>query len=143
MSPPLPRWIQVIAGLVLLAWVGVCTAGAVALIVMEPRRNWLFTKTVGGLLLLGSIWGIAKCIAMIRGPASADSALISPWVLRGFAVAFAAFPILGLMAGTVTLLPALLGLLFNASVAYGLFRSTTAPPEMDPATWQDLDDEDD
>lgn len=143
MSPPLPRWIQVVSGLVLLAWVALCLAGSAALLIMEPRRNWLLTKTIGLLLLLGSMWGVAKCIAMIRGPASPHSALISPWVLRGFAVMFAAFPILGLMAGTVTLWPALLGLIFNASVAYGLFRSTEPAPQMDPALWQDLDDEDD
>ncbi len=120
----LPRAVQIVSGLILLGWTGLCLAGSIALLLMEPMRNWLFTKTMGGLLLLGSVWGIAKSIGLIRGPATPHSELISPWVIRGFGVMFFMFPIFGLMAGTVTSWEGGIAVLFNLWVAYSLFRST-------------------
>lgn len=120
----LPRAVQIVSGLILLGWAGLCLAGSIALLLMEPIRNWLFTKTVGGLLLLGSVWAIAKTVSLIRGPSTPHSALVSPWVIRGFGVMFFMFPIFGLMAGTVSSWDGAIAVLFNLWVAYSLFRAS-------------------
>lgn len=120
----LPRAVQIVSGLILLGWTGLCLAGSIAVLVMEPIRNWLFTKTMGGLLLLGSVWGIAKAVSLIIGPSTPHSALVSPWVIRGFGVMFFMFPIFGLLAGTVTSWEGGIAVLFNLWVAYSLFRAT-------------------
>jgi hypothetical protein len=94
---------------VLLAWACLCLAGSIALMWLEPRRNWLLTKTIAALLLFGSVWGIVKTIAMIRGPSSPQSTLLSTSLIRGFAIAFAALPVVALLLGTTTLWAGLLG----------------------------------
>lgn len=136
----LSRPVQIASGLLLLAWAALCLAGSVALLWMEPRRNWLLTKTVGGLLLAGSVWGIAKAIAMIRGPSTPFSPLLSLNTIRGFAIAFASLPFVALALGTVSFWPGVLGCVSYGWIAYQILRSTTAAPAGDPGV--DLDDED-
>ena len=75
----LPRAVQIVSGLILLAWTGLCLAGSIAVLLM---------------------------------------------VIRGFAVMFFMFPIVAVLAGTVESGEALIAVLFNLWVAYGLFRST-------------------
>jgi hypothetical protein len=128
---PLPRAVQVVSGIVLIGWAGLSLAGSIAVLLMEPIRNWLLTKTVGALLLLGSMWGVAKAVAMVRGPSSQQSSLLSPLLMRGFAVAFASLPLVALLLGTTTLLAGILGLVSYTWFAYTIFRVTT--PERDEA----------
>ena len=137
---PLPRAVQIASGLLLLAWAALCLAGSIALLWMEPRRNWLLTKTVGGLLLAGSVWGIAKAIAMIRGPSTPHSSLLSINTMRGFAIAFASLPFIALMLGTVSFWPGVLGCISYAWIAYRILRATSAEPAAEP-DWN-RDDED-
>ena len=137
----LPRLVQIVSGLVLLAWACLCLAGSIALTWMEPRRNWLLTKTIGALLLFGSVWGIVKAIAIVRGPSSPQT-LLSTGLIRGFAIAFAALPVVALLLGTTTLWAGLLGCISYSWIAYMVFRSTGAPAS--DAHWQfdDADSED-
>jgi hypothetical protein len=109
---------------------------------MEPRRNWLLTKTIGALLLFGSIWGIVKAIAMVRGPSSSQSTLLSTNLIRGFAIAFAALPVVALLLGTTTLLVGLLGFISYSWIAYTLFRSTGASASDAQWEFDDADSED-
>ena len=106
---------------------------------MEPRRNWLLTKTVGGLLLAGSVWGVAKAIAMIRGPSTPYSPLLSIHTMRGFAIAFASLPFIALMLGTVSFWPGVFGCIAYAWIAYRILRATWTAPAGDPDL--DLDHE--
>ena len=50
----LPRRVQIAAGIVLLAWAGLSLTGSIALLRMEPSRNWLLF-TLG----TASFWEIA------------------------------------------------------------------------------------
>ena len=141
----LPRFVQIVSGLVLLAWACLCLAGSIALVWMEPRRNWLLTKTIGALLLFGSVWGIVKAIAMVRGPSSPQSTLLSTGLIRGFAIAFAALPVVALLLGTTTLWVGLLGCISYSWIAYTVFRSTGTPAsdaqwELDDASSEDVEE---
>ena len=137
-----PRFVQIVSGLALVAWAGLCLAGSVALLWMEPRRNWLLTKTIGALLLFGSVWGIVKAIAIVRGPSSPHSTLLSTNLMGGFAIAFAALPVVALVLGTTTLWTGLLGCISYAWIAYTVFRSTGAPASDAQWEFDDADSED-
>ena len=119
----LPRWVQVVAGIVLLAWAGLSLAGSIALLRMEPPRNWLFFKTVSVVLLLASAWVLSKAWALIRGPGAGASPLLSPWVIRLFAIGFGAMPLLALLLGTASFWEIAAGGAFNLIVAAQLLRA--------------------
>jgi hypothetical protein len=141
----LRRPVQIVSGIVLLAWAGLSFWGSMAILLMEPIRNWLLTKTIGALLLFGSAWGIVKAIAMVRGPSSPRSTLLSTNLIRGFAIAFAALPVLALLLGTTSLWTGILGCLSYSWIAYTVFRSTGAPAndaqwEFDNADSEDVEE---
>lgn len=133
---------QVVSGIVLTGWAGLCLAGSIALLWMDPRRNWLLTKTIGALLLFGSVWGIVKAIAMVKGPSTPHSTLLSTKLMRGFAIAFASLPLFALLLGTTTLWTGLLGCVSYSWIAYTIFRSTGAPASDTEWEFDDVDPED-
>jgi hypothetical protein len=79
---------------------------------------------------------------MVRGPSSPQSTLLSTNLIRGFAIAFAALPVVTLLLGTTTIWTGLLGCISYSWIAYTVFRSTGAPASDAQWEFDDTDSDD-
>lgn len=82
----IPRWVQIPAGLFLLALSILCTAGSIAAFVQGFQEHRALLFLVATVLLVGSLWVAVKAVELVRGRQLAGGGLMSPLALRVTAV---------------------------------------------------------
>ena|ERR1700688_4627372 len=90
-----PRWVQVLAGLVLALLTLLCGFASVTMLVVPNEKSPILTIVVGLVLLLGCLWVFQKCFRLLTGRKN-PGGLMAPNTLRVVSYFFLALPIAGL-----------------------------------------------
>jgi hypothetical protein len=93
-----PRWIQVLMGLVLALVTMLCVFGSVTMLVVPNEKSPVLAVVVGLVLLLGCLWVFEKCFRLLTGRKN-RSGLMAPNTLRVVSFFFLTLPVAGLFTG--------------------------------------------
>jgi hypothetical protein len=93
-----PRWVQVLVGLVLALLTLLCGFALTAMLVVPNEKSPTLTVAIGLILLLGCLWVFEKCFRLLTGRKNRGG-LMSPNTLRVVSFFFLAFPVAGLFTG--------------------------------------------
>ncbi len=93
-----PRWVQVLVGLVLALLTLLCGFASVMMLVVPNEKSPILTIVVGLVLLLGCLWVSEKCFRFLTGRKNRGG-LMAPNTLRVVSFFFLAFPVVGLFTG--------------------------------------------
>jgi len=93
-----PRWVQVLVGLVLALLTLLCGFASVMMLVVPNEKSPILTIVVGLVLLLGCLWVSEKCFRLLTGRKNRGG-LMAPNTLRVVSFFFLAFPVVGLFTG--------------------------------------------
>jgi hypothetical protein len=93
-----PRWVQVLAGLVLALLALFCGFASVTMLVVPNEKSPIFTVVIGLVLLLGCLWVLEKCFRLLSGRKN-QGGLMAPNTLRVVSFFFLALPVVGLFTG--------------------------------------------
>ena len=93
-----PRWVQVLVGLVLALLTLLCGFASVMMLVVPNEKSPILTIVVGLVLLLSCLWVLEKCFRLLTGRKNRGG-LMAPNTLRVVSFFFLAFPVVGLFTG--------------------------------------------
>lgn len=93
-----PRWVQVIAGLVLGLLTLLCGYASVVLMIDANQKAPLLAAVVGFVLLLGCVWVLEKRFRLLTGRKNRGG-LMRPGTLRVVSFCFLILPVVGLFTG--------------------------------------------
>jgi membrane associated rhomboid family serine protease len=94
----LPRWVQVLAGLVIGALTLLCGYASLVLLLDANEKNPILAAVVGFVLLLGCLWVLEKCLRLLTGR-KVGGGLMTPGALRVVSFFFLFFPVAGFFTG--------------------------------------------
>src|SRR5882724_1090246 len=94
----LPRWVQVLLGVVLALRTLLCGFASVMPLVFPKEKNSILSMVIGLILLLGCLWTFEKCFRLITGRQD-QGGLMTPNTLRVVSFFFLALPVAGLFTG--------------------------------------------
>jgi hypothetical protein len=94
----IPRWVQVLAGLVLALLALFCGFASVTMLVVPNEKSPIFTVVIGLILLLGCLWVLEKCFRLLTGRKN-QGGLMAPNTLRVLSFFFLAPPVAGIFTG--------------------------------------------
>jgi hypothetical protein len=94
----LPRWAQVIAGLVLTPVAFLCVLGAGTIFTLPKVRGSPPLLLLGAAILLGTLWVAVVCVRMVFG-VKRNVGLLGPWAMRIIAVGALGLVVSGLFTG--------------------------------------------
>ena len=95
---PVPRWVQVPAGLFLGLILVFCLAVSVALALVPNEKAPIGAPIAGTLMGVVSLWGLRICYRMVAGK-RVRGGLIEPTALRAIAWVFLLLPVGGVFTG--------------------------------------------
>jgi hypothetical protein len=93
-----PRWVQILAGLVLALLTLLCGFASITMLVVPNDKSPILTVVVGLILLLGCFWVLEKCFRLLTGRKNLGG-LMTPSTLRVVSFFFLVFPVVGLFTG--------------------------------------------
>lgn len=93
-----PRWVQVLVGLVLALLTLLCGFASATMLVVPNEKSPILTIIVGLILLLGCLWVFEKCFRLLTGRKNRGG-LMAPNTLRVVSFFFLAPPVAGLFTG--------------------------------------------
>jgi hypothetical protein len=95
-----PRWVQVLVGLILASVTLLCGFASVTMLVVpnEKSPSPILAIVVGLALSLGCIWVFEKCFRLLTGRKNRGG-LLAPNTLRLISFFFLALPVAGLFTG--------------------------------------------
>jgi uncharacterized membrane protein len=93
-----PRWVQVLVGLVLALLALLCGFASVMMLVVPNEKSPILTIVVGLVLLLGCLWVLEKCFRLLTGRKNRGG-LMAPNTLRVVSFFFLVFPVVGFFTG--------------------------------------------
>ena len=130
---PVPRWVQLVAGLLLALVLVFCLAGSLALALSPNEKAPVAAPIVGTVMSVVSIWGLLLCYRLVTGR-KVRGGLIGPTALRVIAWVFLLLPVGGVFNGyfETHTIRALLMTAAYISIFYGL-RSLAAHREQHEA----------
>ncbi len=119
----LPRWVQILAGLFLLAVSLACLAGSVTLIFDPNDKAPVLRPIVGAVMSIACAWLIEKCIRLVFGIRT-KGGLMAPRALRIIAWLFLLLPVGGVFSGyfLTHTIAAVIQTVAYISVFFGLHR---------------------
>jgi hypothetical protein len=94
----LPRWVQVPIGIILGLFTLLCTFASAYLLFVPNKKAPILAFVVGGILLLGCLWVLAKCFRLITGRRH-QGGLMSPRALRVVSFFLLVLPVVGTFTG--------------------------------------------
>jgi hypothetical protein len=97
-SPSLPRWVQIIAGLVLLPFTLLCVAGAASIFGIPKVQDDPLLQLLAAFICLLCLWAVALSFRLLFG-IRGKYGLIGPFALRAIAGAALALIIGGFFSG--------------------------------------------
>jgi hypothetical protein len=95
---PVPRWVQVPAGLLLGLILVFCLAGSAALALTPNEKAPTAAPIAGTLMSVVSLWGLLICYRLVSGN-RVRGGLIGPTALRVIAWVFLLLPVAGVFTG--------------------------------------------
>jgi membrane associated rhomboid family serine protease len=93
-----PRWVQVLVGLVLALLTLLCGFASVMMLVVPNEKSPILTIVVGLVPLLGCLWVLEKCFRLLTGSKNRGG-LMAPNTLRVVSFFFLVFPVVGFFTG--------------------------------------------
>jgi hypothetical protein len=93
-----PRWVQVLAGLILALLTLLCGFASVTMLVVPNEKSPILAIVVGLVLLLSCLWVFEKCFRLLTGRKNRGG-LMAPNALRVVSFFFLALPVAGLFTG--------------------------------------------
>jgi hypothetical protein len=93
-----PRWVQVLVGLVLALLTLLCGFASVTMLVVPNEKSPSLTIVLGLVLLSGCFWVFEKCFRLLTGRKNRGG-LMAPNTLRAVSFFFLALPVAGLFNG--------------------------------------------
>jgi hypothetical protein len=93
-----PRWVRVLAGLVLTLLTLLCGFASVSMLVVPNDKSPILSIVVALVLLLGCFWVLEKCFRLLTGRKNRGG-LMAPNTLRVISFFFLALPFTGLFTG--------------------------------------------
>ena len=93
-----PRWVQILLGLVLALLTMLCVFASVTMLVVPNEKSPVLAVVVGLVLLLGCLWVFEKCLRLVTGRKNRGG-LMAPNTLRVVSLFFLALPVAGLFTG--------------------------------------------
>lgn len=93
----LPRWAQIIAGLLLFPIALLCLAGSVAVVLAPPDKAPRLAMSVGVVLALICLWVLWLAVRLLANRPS--HGLLGPYALKAAALLLFALPIGGVFSG--------------------------------------------
>ncbi len=93
-----PRWVQVLGGLVLALLTLFCGFASVAMLIVPNEKSPILTVVIGLILLLGCLWVLEKCFLLLTGRKN-QGGLMAPNTLRVLSFFFLAPPVAGIFTG--------------------------------------------
>jgi hypothetical protein len=112
----LPRWAQVIAGIVLAPIALLCVPGAGTIFTLPKVRGSPPLLLLAAAILLGTLWVVAVCVRLVLG-VKRDVGLLGPHAMRIIAIGALGLVASGLFTGYSLQHPAVGGLLAISYVA--------------------------
>ncbi len=97
---PLPRWVTVTLGLLLVPFTLICVVGSATLVIDPNVPRSILTTGLGSLFLIGSLWVFYLSLRLIFSNPKSKRKFVSPIALRLIAMVFLAIPLLSLYLGT-------------------------------------------
>ncbi len=94
----LPRWAQVIAGLLLTPVALLCVIGAGTIFTLPKVRISPPLLLLGAAVLLGTLWTLVICVRLVCG-IKRNVGLLGPWVIRFIAVGALGLVVSGFFTG--------------------------------------------
>jgi hypothetical protein len=94
----LPRWAQVIAGLILTPVALLCVLGAGTVFTLPNVRRSPPLLLLGAAILLGTLWVAVVCVRLVFG-VKRNVGLLGPWATRIIAVGALGLVVSGLFTG--------------------------------------------
>jgi len=131
-EPSVPRWVQVLAGLLLLPIAVFCLAASAMPVIRPPEKNPTLAVTLGSVMVALSFWCIDKAVRLILGWRT-HGGLMGPNALRVIGVFFLLVPLAGFFTGHYARLGllAVLQALAYVSVFFSLFALARARSQAD------------
>jgi hypothetical protein len=93
-----PRWAQVLVGLILASVTLLCGFASVTMLVVPNEKSPILTIVIGLTLLLGCLWVLEKCFRLLTGSKNRGG-LMAPNTLRVVSFFFLVFPVVGFFTG--------------------------------------------
>src|SRR5579864_469725 len=90
----LPRWVQVLAGLVLAVITLLCGFASITMLLVPNEKSRFLPIVAGLILLLGCLWVFEKCFRLITGRRN-QGGLMTPTTLRVISFFVLALPVVG------------------------------------------------
>ncbi|OFI33034.1 hypothetical protein [Alteromonas lipolytica] len=97
---PLPRWVLIPLGIVLVPFTLLCVIGSSMLLLAPNVPPNLLTISLGSLFLAGSLWFFYLSLRLLFVNPKNQSGFIAPMGLRAIALVFAVIPVASLILGT-------------------------------------------
>jgi hypothetical protein len=94
----LPRWVRVLAGLVLGLFALLCGFASLSLLLVPDKQAPVLAVIVGLVLILGCLWILEKCFRLITGRKNRGG-LMTPNTLQVLSFLLLILPIVGLFTG--------------------------------------------
>ena len=94
----IPRWIQILLGVVLALLTLLCGFASAELLVFPNEKGPVLSIVIGLILLLGCLWTLEKCFRLITGCKN-QGGLMAPNALRVLSFFCLALPVAGLFTG--------------------------------------------
>jgi hypothetical protein len=114
----LPRWLQILLGLMLCVIVLPCIVGSIALAISPNERAPILAPFFGTLMVLASFWLFSMAVRLVLGK-KRHGGLMGPRALRLSAWIFVLIPAVSILSGSFFERPVLYGIV---SVVYiGIF----------------------
>ena len=97
---PLPRWITLLSGVVLLPFSGLCVISSGFILIAPQSADRFLTTTIGSVLLLGSLWVLHLSVRLLFISPKSGKKFIHPLGLRISALIFILIPVISIAVGT-------------------------------------------
>ena len=94
----IPRWLQLVAGLVLALLTLLCGFASITILIASNQKSPFLSVVVGLILLLGCLWVFEKCFRLLTGRKN-QGGLMAPNTLRVMSFFFLALPVVGIFTG--------------------------------------------
>ena len=97
---PLPRWVTVPLGLLLVPFTLICVVGSATILIDPFVPPSIFTVSIGSIFLAGSLWVFYLSFRLVFSSPKSEKKFLSTFMLRVISLVFLAIPVVSIAVGT-------------------------------------------
>ena len=97
---PLPRWVTVPLGLLLVPFTLICVVGSATILIDPFVPPSIFTVSIGSIFLAGSLWVFYLSFRLVFSSPNSEKKFLSTFMLRVISLVFLAIPVVSIAVGT-------------------------------------------